>query len=106
MRGFPQAQLPAREVLIRDEEPPSEFGKRPEERDVGELLELGVINLDKPPGPSSHEVVAWLRRLLGMERVAHAGTLDPKVTGVLPIVLNRAVKVLPALLAGTRSTWA
>jgi len=99
MRGFPQAQLPAREVLIRDEEPPSEFGKRPEERDVGELLELGVINLDKPPGPSSHEVVAWLRRLLGMERVAHAGTLDPKVTGVLPIVLNRAVKVLPALLA-------
>ena len=88
----------AREVLVRDDEPPSNYGKRPEERTAEELLEYGVINLDKPAGPSSHEVVAWIKRLTGLERVAHGGTLDPKVTGVLPILLNRAVKVLPYLL--------
>jgi len=88
----------SRGVLIRDEEPPSEYGKRPEERSVEELLEYGVINLDKPAGPSSHEIVAWLRRITGIQKIAHAGTLDPKVTGVLPILLNRAVKVVPYLL--------
>lgn len=96
-------QIPSRprprEVLVRDEEPPSDYGKRPEERSVEELLEYGVINLDKPPGPSSHEIVAWIKRLTGLEKVAHAGTLDPKVTGVLPILLNRSLKVLPYLLA-------
>jgi len=89
----------AKEVLIRDEEPPSDYGKRPEERTAEELLEYGVINLDKPPGPSSHEVVAWIKRVTGLEKVTHGGTLDPKVTGVLPILLNRATKVLPYLLA-------
>ncbi|RLE84660.1 MAG: RNA-guided pseudouridylation complex pseudouridine synthase subunit Cbf5 [Thermoprotei archaeon] len=96
---FPSAPRVVREVLVRDEEPPSDYGKPPEERSVEELLELGVINLDKPPGPSSHEIVAWLKRLTGIERMAHAGTLDPKVTGVLPILLNRAIKVMPVLLS-------
>ena len=91
--------LRTREVLVRDEEPPSDYGKRPEERTADELVEYGVINLDKPAGPSSHEVVAWIKRLTGLEKVAHAGTLDPKVTGVLPVLLNRSVKVLPYLLA-------
>ncbi|MEM1697220.1 MAG: RNA-guided pseudouridylation complex pseudouridine synthase subunit Cbf5, partial [Thermofilaceae archaeon] len=89
----------SKEVLIRDEEPISSYGKRPEERSVEELLEFGAVNLDKPPGPSSHEIVAWLRRITGIEKIAHAGTLDPKVTGVLPILLNRSIKVVPFLLA-------
>lgn len=89
----------SREVLIRDEEPISSYGKRPEERSIEELLEFGAINLDKPAGPSSHEIVAWLRRITGIEKVAHAGTLDPKVTGVLPVLLNRSIKVIPYLLA-------
>ncbi len=88
-----------REVFLRAEEPPSEYGKRPEERSVEELLEYGVVNLDKPPGPSSHEVVAWVRRITGIEKVAHGGTLDPKVTGVLPILFNRAIKVVPYILS-------
>ena len=43
----------------------------------------GVINLDKPANPSSHEVVAWIRRILRVEKTGHSGTLDPKVTGCL-----------------------
>jgi len=67
-----------REVLIKDEEPTDpRYGKPPEERSVKELLETGVINLDKPPGPSSHEVVAWIERILHIERAGHGGTLEP-----------------------------
>ncbi len=66
-----------REVLIRDEDVTNpEYGKPPSERSVEELLEYGVINLDKPVGPSSHEVVAWLKRIFtDVRKIAHAGTL-------------------------------
>ena len=74
----------------------------PEERDVQSLLEFGVINLDKPPGPSAHQVSAWVKSLTGLERAAHAGTLDPKVTGVLPVLLGNATRLVPALLEGTK----
>jgi H/ACA ribonucleoprotein complex subunit 4 len=42
-----------------------------------------VINLDKPANPSSHEVVAWIKRILRVEKTGHSGTLDPKVTGTI-----------------------
>jgi tRNA pseudouridine55 synthase len=66
------------------------------------LLSFGVVNLDKPPGPSSHEVADWTRDLVAdaladtdrtVDRVAHAGTLDPKVTGSLPLLLGRATRL-------------
>lgn len=65
----------------------------PDERDVDELLSFGVVNLDKPPGPSSHQVTGWLRDRLGVERAAHAGTLDPKVTGCLPVLTGDATRM-------------
>ena len=64
----------------------------PSERDPERLLEFGVVNLDKPPGPSAHQVAAWVRDLAGVERAAHAGTLDPKVTGCLPILTGTATR--------------
>ncbi|WP_071932672.1 RNA-guided pseudouridylation complex pseudouridine synthase subunit Cbf5 [Halodesulfurarchaeum formicicum] len=74
----------------------------PAERDPESLLEFGVINLDKPPGPSAHQVSAWIKDLTGLDRAAHAGTLDPKVTGVLPVLLGNATRLVPALLEGTK----
>lgn len=65
----------------------------PENRDVDELLSFGVVNLDKPPGPSAHQVVGWLRDRLGVDRAAHAGTLDPKVTGCLPVLTGDATRM-------------
>ena len=44
-------------------------------------IRTGFINLDKPANPSSHEVVAWIKRILRVEKTGHSGTLDPKVTG-------------------------
>ena len=70
----------------------------PGERSVESLLGFGVVNLDKPPGPSSHQVSAWMRDLVEVERAAHAGTLDPKVTGCLPVLLGDATRLSPALL--------
>ncbi|RLF57297.1 MAG: RNA-guided pseudouridylation complex pseudouridine synthase subunit Cbf5 [Thermoplasmata archaeon] len=57
-----------------------------------------MINLDKPSGPTSHQVVAWVRDILNAKRVGHGGTLDPRVTGVLPVAVNRGTKVLKVLL--------
>jgi H/ACA ribonucleoprotein complex subunit 4 len=78
------------------------FGKPPQARTVEELLRAGMVVVDKPQGPTSHQVSAWVRDLLGVEKAAHGGTLDPRVTGVLPIALGRAVRVLDALHASDK----
>jgi tRNA pseudouridine55 synthase len=74
----------------------------PEDRDPDALVEFGVLNLDKPPGPSAHQVSAWIRDLLGVEKAAHAGTLDPKVTGCLPVLTGAGTRLSPALLEGAK----
>lgn len=74
------------------------YGLDPEKRSIESLLRYGVINLDKPSGPTSHEVVSWVRKILGISNAGHGGTLDPKVTGVLPCALGKATRVLTALL--------
>jgi H/ACA ribonucleoprotein complex subunit 4 len=62
------------------------------------LLCNGVICLDKPAGPTSHEVATWVRRIFDAERVGHGGTLDPAVTGILPLGVDNGTKVMHALL--------
>ncbi|TXT66162.1 MAG: putative tRNA pseudouridine synthase B [Promethearchaeota archaeon] len=87
------------QLLIKsDAETDPAYGKKPTERNVEELLKSGVINLDKVAGPTSHEVVSWVRKILCIKNCGHGGTLDPGVTGVLPVALGRATRVLSALL--------
>ncbi|WP_049969880.1 RNA-guided pseudouridylation complex pseudouridine synthase subunit Cbf5 [Haladaptatus cibarius] len=74
----------------------------PDERSPDELLEFGVINLDKSPGPSAHQVAAWVRDLCGVEQAAHAGTLDPKVTGCLPTLTGTATRLSQVFLEGSK----
>ncbi len=75
-----------------------EFGKYPEARSVEEHIRYGVINLDKPKGPTSHEVVSWMKGILHIGKAGHSGTLDPNVSGVLPVALESAVKTLSAVI--------
>ena len=58
-----------------------------------ELLEFGIINIDKPSNPTSFDISDFVRKKLGLKKTSHFGTLDPKVTGVLPIALSRACKL-------------
>lgn len=60
---------------------PLPYGSSPLNRTIQEYLKSGYINLDKPSNPSSHEVVAWIKKILKVEKTGHSGTLDPKVTG-------------------------
>ncbi len=69
-------------------------GHTPLKRPLAEYLKYGMINLDKPANPSSHEVVAWIKRMLRVEKTGHSGTLDPKVTGCLIVCLNRATRLV------------
>lgn len=61
---------------------------------LSELIESSFIIVDKPRGPSSHEVTAWVRKILGSSKSGHSGTLDPNVSGVLPVALGKASKLL------------
>lgn len=63
------------------------------EKSIKELLEFGIINIDKPSGPTSFNVSDFVRKKLNLRKTSHFGTLDPKVTGILPIALNRACKL-------------
>ncbi|KAL5217607.1 hypothetical protein ABZP36_018291 [Zizania latifolia] len=73
---------------------PLPAGHSPLKRPIAEYLRYGVINLDKPSNPSSHEVVAWIKRLLRVEKTGHSGTLDPKVTGNLIVCVDRATRLV------------
>ncbi|MDP8002853.1 MAG: tRNA pseudouridine synthase A [Caldisphaera sp.] len=58
------------------EETNQDYGYIPYERPLQKYLNYGVINLDKPPGPTSHEVVAWIKKIIGIQRAGHGGTLE------------------------------
>lgn len=77
----------------------SSYGKKPMERSVKELLNNGLIVLDKPAGPTSHQIDAWVKEMLEIDKVGHGGTLDPNATGVLPVALGDATRALQVLLS-------
>jgi H/ACA ribonucleoprotein complex subunit 4 len=74
-----QTALPwavTREIVSKaDDSTDPKFGCRPEERSLSQQIKYGIINVDKPPGPSSHEVVAWIKRMMRLEHAGHGGTL-------------------------------
>ncbi len=62
----------------------------------------GVLVVDKPPGPTSHDVVAVVRRAIREKRIGHTGTLDPLATGVLPLVVGQATRLASLLSASDK----
>lgn len=97
-RATPPWEVERRLLIKAEEETDNRYGSKITERSIEDHVKFGIINLDKPAGPSSHEVTAWVKRLLGLEHAGHGGTLDPKVTGVLPVALLEATKTVQALL--------
>lgn len=79
-----------------------QYGTYYDQRTVDQLLTYGLILLDKPNGPTSHETVAWVKKILNIPKVGHSGTLDPQVSGLLPLGLGEATKALGVLLLGPK----
>lgn len=88
-----------KEFLIKSEEASlTLYGKYPASRPIEELIKNGLVVIDKPPGPTSHQVSAWIKDILNIKKASHGGTLDPRVSGVLIVALENATKLMPILL--------
>jgi len=88
-----------RTIYTRAEEDADiKYGLPPEQRNLQQHIKRGLIVIDKVPGPTSHEVAAWVKKLMDIDHVGHGGTLDPNVTGVLPVCLEDSTKIVQALL--------
>lgn len=79
-----------------------DHGCDPRERPIREHIQKGVVNLDKPMGPTSHEIDSWVKKILHVEKTGHGGTLDPRVTGVLPMGIEKATRVIQMLLGAPK----
>jgi len=88
-----------RKILVKKEsETNFLYGNKPENKPVKELISNGVICLNKPQGPTSHQTAEYVKNILNLKHVGHGGTLDPHVTGVLPIALENATRITQTLL--------
>ena len=97
MNTFPW--MKERKVLVKKEASSNpNYGRKPEERSTEQLLYYGIVNIDKPSGPSSHQVSAYVKQILHLNKTGHSGTLDPKVTGVLPVALGKGTRIVQSLL--------
>ena len=90
-------------VTLDDGSKNSTHGINPEEMTIEQKLSSGFILLDKPPGPTSHQIASWVRDLLGLDRLGHGGTLDPFATGVLPLMAGKSMKLTKGILKTDKS---
>jgi H/ACA ribonucleoprotein complex subunit 4 len=93
-------------VKVDDDVTNENYGHYPDKRPIDSLLNYGLVLVDKPAGPTSHEVVAWVKRLLEIDKAGHSGTLDPGATGLLPLGLGEGTKALSVLLLGPKEYYA
>ncbi len=90
-----------RQLFVK-KEAAGEFGKLPAERTTEELIQYGLVNIDKPKGPTSHQTSDYVKKILGIARAGHSGTLDPQVSGVQPIALGKATRIAQFLLTAPK----
>lgn len=86
-----------REVIIKVDEP-GLFGINPIDRSVKESIDYAIVNIDKPKGPTSHQISEFTKNILNINKAGHSGTLDPGVTGCLPVTLGKATRIVEVLL--------
>ncbi len=98
MSKLPFEEITRTILVKRDFDNSQKFGFDPDKRPIAKLLDFGVVNVDKPAGPTSHQVSAYVKQILGLTKTGHSGTLDPNVTGVLAVALGRSTKITQALL--------
>lgn len=75
----------------------AKYGIEPHKRNINEYIQKGIVIINKPNGPTSHEVASFVKKILQIKKVGHSGSLDPRVTGVQPIMLSKATKAIRAI---------
>jgi len=98
MQELPFERIKREKFVRKQAKTDTKFGSRPENRSISKIINYGVININKPKGPTSHQVSAYAQNILGIDKAGHSGTLDPKVTGVLPVAIGRATRIVQTLL--------
>ena len=92
----------SRLIFDKDAVTNPKFGSAPSERSLDELLGSGILLVKKPRGPTSHQLTAWIRDILGIKKTGHGGTLDPIATGLLTILCGRATRLTDIILKGDK----
>ena len=92
----------SRIIFDKDAVTNPKFGSVPSERSLDELLGSGILLVKKPRGPTSHQLTAWIRNILGITKIGHGGTLDPMATGLLTILCGRATRLTDIILKGDK----
>ena len=92
----------SRLIFDKDAVTNPKFGSAPSERSLDELLGSGILLVKKPRGPTSHQLTAWIRDILGIKKIGHGGTLDPIATGLLTILCGRATRLTDIILKGDK----
>ena len=99
----PIPEQPRKSFLLAKAQPKTPISKltldniRESDIEINQLLESGVVNLNKPMGPTSHQVSSWVKHMFGVSKVGHGGTLDPRVSGVLPLAFMSGARILNIL---------
>lgn len=84
-------------IILSEEISNPDYGSYPGTKKVEDNMKNGFVLIDKPQGPTSSTVVAWIKEIFGVNKAGHSGTLDPHTSGVLPILLGKATRLMPAL---------
>ena len=92
----------SRLIFDKDAVTNPKFGSAPSERSLDELLGSGILLVKKSRGPTSHQLTAWIRDILGIKKIGHGGTLDPIATGLLTILCGRATRLTDIILKGDK----
>ncbi|MHC4292721.1 MAG: RNA-guided pseudouridylation complex pseudouridine synthase subunit Cbf5 [Planctomycetota bacterium] len=96
---LPFEELQRKVIIKRYAGKPAPLSNQADTHTLEQLLNYGIINIDKPSGPTSYKVAEQVKIILGIKKTGHGGTLDPLVTGVLPVALGRATRITQAFLS-------
>jgi len=89
-------------LIKKHSETSPDYGCKPEKRTVEQLMQYGIVNINKVQGPTSHQVSDYIKKILSIDKAGHSGTLDPNVTGVLVIALAKATRIVNILLKSNK----
>ena len=95
---LPAETIPKKVLVKKEAKTNPEYGINPNKRKIEDLINYGIVNIDKPQGPTSHQTVDYVKKILKLKKAGHSGTLDPNVTGSLLIALGKSTRIIQTLL--------